>query len=326
MSNQLKNENLFTVDVPLGGFEKHILHCCRASEYGLRNWLKATLSRAGFRFIEDNYKTERVNQDKKYESVHNLVAIRGENPSVCLVSHTDVCREHEGKRSSFSYGSFDADDFAKWMKSDKKYNKEIFKKMKENFFDNNPIKVDPVVKLVNKDGEIRRIIQDRLCKTQVGGDDRLGVAIITWIALNTGYDMGLYFPTDEEIGLKSARACKIDELKDFDLLVQVDRGNHSNELVIKISNEILCSTPTVLRLLDIAYGMGKPRVPVTGMGTDVYALKAEGKCKNAVNMTCGYHESHGSSPNEYIDIIEAEDTLKYVSEIVKDYTINGPPQ
>jgi hypothetical protein len=36
-------------------------------------------------------------------------------------------------------------------------------------------------------------------------------------------------------------------------------------------------------------------------------------------MTCGYHNSYSASPNEYIDIEEARDTMIYVSEIVKSY-------
>jgi hypothetical protein len=69
--------------------------------------------------------------------------------------------------------------------------------------------------------------------------------------------------------------------------------------------------------------MGKPRSLVQGMHTDVYALKSKNWCKNAVNMTCGYHNSIGADPTEYIDMEEARDTLEYVSNIVKDYSIDG---
>lgn len=308
---------------PSGNFEQHILHCCRAPEYELRKWLKKTLGRAGFRFIEDNYKTERVAKDKRYENVHNLVAIRGENPDVCLVAHTDVCREHKEKNSSYS--SADGhEEFQKWLGNNKKVSKEEYQAAKEEILkQDKPYRVDPVVKTVMHNDKEHRIIQDRLCKIQVGGDDRLGVAINTWIALNTGYEMGLYFPTDEEIGLKSARACEIPELKEFELLVQVDRGNKSNELVIKISNEVLCSYEIGTRLAGIAYDMGKMRSLVTGASTDVYALKSKGMCKNAVNMTCGYHDSFGAGANEYIEINEARDTMRYVANIVKDFSLFG---
>ena len=306
---------------PLGGFERHILWCCNAPEYELRKWLIKVLTKAGFRLIQDNYRTERADKDKRYENVHNLVAIRGESPDVCLVAHTDVCREHSAKISSSS--SDGHEEFQRWLGNNKRVSKQEYLAAKEEIFKDKPYRVDPVVKSILHNGKERRIIQDRLCKIQVGGDDRLGVAINTWIALNTGYDMGLYFPTDEEIGLRSARACEIPELKEFELLVQVDRGNHSNELVIKIGSEILCSYEVSTRLIDIAYKMGKMRVPVNGMGTDVVALKQRGMCKHAVNMTCGYHNSHGAQVDEYIEISEAKDTMHYVSRILQDYSIYG---
>jgi putative aminopeptidase FrvX len=174
------------------------------------------------------------------------------------------------------------------------------------------------------DGMIRRVIQDRDCRLQVGGDDRLGVAIITWIALNTGYDMGLYFPTDEEVGLRSARACKMERLKAFELIAQVDRGNHTDELVNKIGGEQLADYATTCRALLVAYHLGMPRTIVNGAGTDVAALKSNGYAKQAFNMTCGYHNSYSSQPNEYIDIEEANNTMKFVAGLVKDYNLNGP--
>jgi hypothetical protein len=287
-------------------FEHHIIQCCKAPEWELRKWLKKTLTRAGFEIFEDGYKTDRVAKEKRYESVHNMLAIRG-NPNVCLVAHTDVCRDHEELRADSRFNGYG--EYHHWMydRHDEEGNKKVIRK------------VEPVVKKVEHEGTIRRVIQDKDCKLQVGGDDRLGVAINTYIALNTGYPLGLYFPTDEEIGLKSARACEMPRLKDFDLLVQVDRGNHSDELVIKIGSEILCSYDTAVRLLEIAYDNDMPRSPITGLATDVYALKSKGQCKEAVNMTCGYHHSHGASPNEYIEIDEARSTMKYVAEIVKDF-------
>lgn len=294
------------------GFENHIMQCCKAPEWELRKWLRKVLSRAGFVIYEDGYKTERVSKEKRYDNVHNMLAVRG-NPNVCLASHTDVCRDHEELRSESRFGGYG--EYHHWM-----YDRHDDEAGKQKA---SPRRVEPVIKTVELDGQIRRVIQDRDCKFQVGGDDRLGVAINTWIALNTGYDMAIYFPTDEEIGLKSARACEMPRLKDFDIVVQVDRGNHSDELVIKIGGEILCSYDTAVRLLEIAYDLGMPRAPVTGMATDVYALKSRNMIKEAVNMTCGYHHSHGASPNEYIEIEEARNTMRYVAAIVKDYYLKS---
>lgn len=312
----------FQEEKPNSGFERHILHTCAADEWDLRKFMKRLLTKANFRLIEDNYKSERVGKDKRYGAVHNLLAIRGNNPKVCLVAHTDVCRDHGSKSSSSSSSISEWTAFEEFV--GQKLSRDEYQSYRAAAGNQDePYKLTPVIKNVSCDGEVRRIIQDKFCKFQVGGDDRLGVAINTWIALNTGYDMALYFPTDEEIGLKSARACEMEELKDFEVLVQVDRGNHSRELVLKINSEFLCSYEVGTRLLDIAHRIGLPRDPVTGAGTDVYALKSKGLIKNAVNMTCGYHNSHGSDPTEYIEIAEARDTMKYVAAIIQDYDLHG---
>lgn len=178
--------------------------------------------------------------------------------------------------------------------------------------------VDPVIKEYGTD----LIIQDRNCKVQIGGDDRLGVAINSWIGLNTGYDLGLLFTTDEEIGNISADYVSFEELNDFELLVQVDRGNQfSRQLVTRIGGTELCSSEVAGRLLRIAEKIEMPRDPVGGLMTDVLSIKGKNKCKNAVNMTCGYHNSHG--PREYISIPEARATTKYVAEIIKDYELSS---
>lgn len=295
-------------------FEKHIIQCCKQPEWQIRSWLRKTLTRAGFVIQEDGYRSDRCDKEKRYETVHNMLAIRqheGEGfPKICLAAHTDVCRDHAetrggggGSRGEYHYFMYD-------RHSDDNSKPRV------------PRKVEPVIKIVEHEGKIRRVIQDKECRLQVGGDDRLGVAIITWIALNTGYDMGLFFPTDEEIGLKSASACEMQDLKKFDLIAQVDRGNHSNELVVKINGEILVSYDTAVTLLSIAYDLGMPRSPVTGHGTDIYCIHKRGMCKEAVNMTCGYHNSFSSGPQEYIEISEAYDTMKYCASIVKHYYLS----
>ena len=199
----------------------------------------------------------------------------------CLVAHTDCCRDHLG---------YEPD-------------------------------VDPVVKHEMVGDDVMSIIQDKDCEHQVGGDDRLGVAINTWIAFNTGYDMSLLFTTDEEVGVVSAEYLKFPELLDFDILLQVDRGNHSNQLVNCIGGVELCSKKTSNRLIQISETIGIPRRVVNGLMTDVLAIKTNHMCNDAVNMTCGYHNSYGAQANEYIDIQEAKDTVKYVSSIVQYYDL-----
>ena len=219
----------------------------------------------------------------KFDSVHNMLAIRGE-PAVCLAAHTDVCRDHGWKL--------------------------------------NIPDVDPVVKYIETANGKRKIIQDRNCNIQVGGDDRLGVAINVWIATHTEYDLGLFFPTDEEIGIVSSSYCDMQELIDFDIMLQTDRGNHSNQLVTSIGGVRLCSEETGNMLIDISRELGYPRDKVQGLLTDVYGLIKDGKCKEAVNMTVGYHNSYGSDPTEFIDVVEAEECLSYVQTIVEHYEQN----
>jgi hypothetical protein len=264
-------------------FENFIIKCCEMDEWDLRSWLREKLTEADFKIQEDKYKSYRPG---KYQEVHNMLAIRGNKPRVCLVAHTDVCRDHGSMK-----------------------------------FMHNHKKAIPVIKELNRFGKIRRVIQDEHCKVQVGGDDRLGVAINTWIALNTGYDMGLLYTTDEEVGNLAAEFARFSELRDFDICCQVDRGNHSGQLVTSIGRTRLCSPETAERLLNISKDIGFPRVPVNGMMTDVLALTENGMCKEAVNMTCGYHRSFGSGPEEYIDITEAVETKIFVATIIQDYEL-----
>jgi hypothetical protein len=262
-------------------FEQFIIKCCEMDEWDLRDFLREELTKAGFKVQEDDYVSCRPG---KYKTIRNMLAIRGEDARVCLVAHTDVCRDHG------------------WGRSEHK-------------------KANPIIKEVERNGESFRIIQDENCEVQTGGDDRLGVAINTWTALNTEYDMGLLYTLDEEIGNQSAEHCKFPELMNFDLCAQVDRGNHSNQLVIEIGGLRLCNNDMARRLLGIADDIGLPREPVRGMMTDVLALTENRRIKAAVNMTCGYHNSFGSSADEYIHIEEACDTLKYVQAIINDFAI-----
>lgn len=297
-------------ELTVNGFEKFLCKTLAAPEWMLRKFARKVLQRAGFEIFEDAWQSERVRKDKRYETVHNMLAIRGENPNIALCAHTDVCRDHSNCRSDKApYGKYDEQYY--WI-------------YKGHEHEGTPRKVEPVIKeLTDKDGVLRRIITDKENKLQVGGDDRLGVAIALWIALNTTYPMGIALFSDEEQGLISSRAWKMERLKEFDLVAQIDRGNHSDQLVIKIGGDILCDYETTVRLLEIAWKMGKPREVVQGASTDVAALKRNGMVKNAINMTTGYHASIGDSAEEYIDVEEAISTMHFCANIVKDWNENG---
>ena len=266
-------------------FEKFVMKCCRMEEYNLRPWLKKLLINAGFSIKEDNYKSIRGG---KFENIPNMLATRGVNPKVALACHTDVCREYGWKANSKS-------------------------------------KVDPVLierRAKYPEDKLVRIITDRTGMTQVGGDDRCGCAINTYIALNSGYPLSLLYFTDEESGCLSSSECEFDELSSFSLVIQTDRGHPTeDQLVVKIGGTQLCSKPMAERLLAIAHNIGFPRNSINGLMTDVLSLRRANKVSEAVNMTVGYSNNH--QDNEFIFSHKAEEAMKYVSAIIKDFEMES---
>lgn len=254
-------------------FEELIIHCCIADEVELRNQIKEVLSNHNFSFIEDDYVSYRNNYENVNIKVHNLLFTRG-NAKYCLVAHTDVCRDHA---------------VIQWEK-EKKLPTPVFKEL---------------------NGE--RIIQDKDCETQIGGDDRLGVAMALWLAMHTQHELAILLTTDEEVGLRSAMECKFEQLNQFELLIQIDRGNETNQIVNKIKDIELCDQSTLDFISQLLQSKNINRKFVTGLSTDVFALKKNNMCKNAINMTCGYHDSMYDSGEEYIHIQEAKDTLSLLT-------------
>lgn len=265
-------------------FADLIVTCCQLSEPDLRSYIKQVLIERDFSIQEDSYISPRGGE---YLNIHNLLAIRG-NPKVCLVSHTDVCRDH--------------DKFQGWLPNETAPE----------------YKVEPVIKDLMHFHELVSVVQDKECLAQVGGDDRAAVAVLLWLALKTELPIGILLTTDEEIGLISAKEVAFPELINFDLLIQIDRGNQQNhQIVTKISQLNLCDQNLAKSLIELAKIKGKPREEVIGGGTDVFAIKLNGKCKNAINLTCGYHNSLSSNPYEYIVIHELEETMEYVKDIIE---------
>ncbi|HAZ44347.1 MAG TPA: hypothetical protein DDW76_24090 [Cyanobacteria bacterium UBA11369] len=265
-------------------FAELIVTCCKLSELELRSYIKEVLASRNFSIQEDRYLSQRSGE---FSSIHNLLALRG-NPKVCLVSHTDVCRDHDKLQGIPPKRT--APDYI----------------------------VNPAIKNLMHFDNWGAAIQDENCLAQVGGDDRVGVAIALWLAVTTDSPLGILLTTDEEIGLISAKQVDFPELMDFELLVQIDRGNQPHqEIVTEIFETKICEESLAKSLVDLSIKKGKPRQEVVGRGTDVFAIKSNGRCKNAINLTCGYHNSYGSSPSEYIVIHEAEETMEYVKDIIE---------
>lgn len=265
-------------------FTNLLITCCKLSESELRSYIKKFVTEYNFSIQEDGYISARYDESS---NISNLIAIRG-NSNVCLVSHTDVCREHYMFQGSAPDET--APDYI----------------------------VNPVIKEIKHLNNIVSVIQDKDCLGQVGGDDRAGVAIALWLATKTDFPMGIILTTYEEIGLLSAKEVAFPELLNFELLVQIDRGNQPNQqIVTQIGQTKLCKEDLANSLVELSINKGKPREEVIGRGTDVFAIKSRGMCNNAINLTCGYHNSFGSNPNEYIVIHEAEETAEYVKDIVE---------
>lgn len=172
----------------------------------------------------------------------------------------------------------------------------------------------PVVRDEVIDGRRRRSITDATGETPIGGDDRLGVAIAMRVARASTHDLAILFTTDEERGLFGAEEVPADWVAPFELLVQIDRGNHRDQLVTSIHDTRLCHPRWEARLLRLASNLGLPRQACDGYPTDVYALVRRGVVRNAVNLTCGYYANHRG--NEWIDVAEADETARYVRAIV----------
>jgi len=85
-------------------FENWIMRCCQSREWNLRSFLKEKLIDVGYSIIEDDYLSYRSG---KYKTVHNMLATRG-SPRVCLVAHTDVCRDHGVFYYHYRTGAADA--------------------------------------------------------------------------------------------------------------------------------------------------------------------------------------------------------------------------
>lgn len=264
-------------------FTDLIIQCCQLSESALRGYIKEVLAQKNFVIQEDDYCSARLD----CADIHNLLAIRG-TPQVCLVSHTDVCRDHL--------------------------------RYQGNPPDKTPAcyQVQPVIKTLTHGDQEVAVIQDQDCLAQVGGDDRVGVAIALSLALTTDLPLALLFTTDEEIGLVSAKYVDFPELMNYQLLVEIDRGNQPDQqIVTEIFEQRICNINLSNQLVDLSQKIGYPRQEVAGKGTDVFAIKMRDKCQNAINLTCGYHNSFASNPSEYIVISEAEHTLHYVKTIVE---------
>ena len=177
--------------------------------------------------------------------------------------------------------------------------------------DHGGVATAPTPHVVSDPATGRRVLADRARATPIGGDDRVGVAIIRWLAQTTTAPMAALFTTDEEIGLDGAYAVPMAWLEPFELLVEIDRrSDHGRELVTQIFGRRLCTDERAARLLAIAADVGMPRTTVMGLATDVYAFAARGFRGDAVNLSCGYHEPH--APEEWVDMREAAETATYV--------------
>ncbi len=217
--------------------------------------------------------------DDERHDIKNIRAVRGA-PLVAFAAHSDTCREAEGITAQPT----------------------------------------PVEFALEHEDVARRVLQDRDAAVQIGGDDRVGCAILFWLAAHTTGPLALFFFSDEEIGLLGAHAAPASWFENLELLVALDRGNvAAPDIVTEIAGLTLCSNQTATRLQTLAESIGFPRALVKGRRTDVYEIRKRGLVPEVVNLSCGYHDSHGASGAEFIDLDEAFESARFAGAIAEEF-------
>lgn len=142
-------------------------------------------------------------------------------------------------------------------------------------------------------------------KDGIGGDDRCGVYMI--LDIINEFKPSILFCEDEEIGgIGSRKFCAskfIDELKDMNYLIELDRANSNDAVFYDCDNEEF----TQFILDNTGYK------EAFGSYSDISELSPE--CKIAsVNLSCGYYNAHTNA--EHVIIEEMERTIEVVKKLL----------
>lgn len=155
---------------------------------------------------------------------------------------------------------------------------------------------------------------DEAVQCGIGADDGCGIAL-AYEMFNRFDAIKLFFPKDEEIGLKGTYASDPTFFTDCSMILQGDRRSYTTDLITYTNGIETCSKEFVLAADDIMlkYGYSENR----GVATDIGGLKKDPiiDCI-ACNLSIGYFNEH--SDEEVISIKAYYNAVNFVYELIKD--------
>lgn len=162
----------------------------------------------------------------------------------------------------------------------------------------------------------------------MGADDGCGVAL-AYEMFNRFDNIKLFFPKDEEIGLKGSNACDPTFFTDCSMILQGDRRSYTTDLITHTNGIETCSKEFVTAATSImsTYGYKDTR----GVCTDIGAIKKNSivDCI-AVNLSIGYFNEH--SDEEVISVKAYYNAVNFTYNLIKElgnqkwYHVHTPKQ
>ena len=162
----------------------------------------------------------------------------------------------------------------------------------------------------------------------IGADDGAGIAL-AYEMFNRFDAIKLFFPKDEEVGLKGTYASDATFFTDCSMILQGDRRSYTTDLITYTNGIETCSKEFVDASLEImnSYGYSENR----GVCTDIGGIKGNSivNCI-ACNVSIGYFNEH--SDEEVMSIKAYYNAVNFVYELIsklghkKWYHVHRPKQ
>lgn len=150
----------------------------------------------------------------------------------------------------------------------------------------------------------------------LGADDKNGI-LIALEALKHYPAMKAAFFKEEETGCKGSENAEMTFFKDCRYVIQCDRRG-SSDLITSIGFTDLCSEDFIRAANPEQWGYSEEN----GLMTDVETLKERGLEVSAVNMSCGYYNTH--TDEEICHKRDLEKCWHLVQHIIEDCTDTYP--
>ncbi|OPZ65782.1 MAG: hypothetical protein BWY85_00339 [Firmicutes bacterium ADurb.Bin506] len=128
----------------------------------------------------------------------------------------------------------------------------------------------------------------------VGYDDRIGVAVIAYLARHTDLEFGALLSVGEETGKSSARHVWSDVGTSVSCAIVLDRRGTS-DIVTRVGHLDTCDEEFAAAMVDSLAQYGY--APTEGKHSDVVPLSL--RIGNAVNLSVGFSREH--TPHERVD-------------------------